>query len=80
MKAFGECKPLLKEKTSRKLTGDQSMSSTRYLDQERRKRVDKEHKSLLRAKFSERTQQGFYKMSDLPIDLAFDACENPKVL
>ena len=30
-------------------------------------------------KLTQRTRQGFYKYSDLPVDLAFDACENPKV-
>ena len=53
--------------------------STRFLSQERKKRIERENKSLLKMKLTQRTKQGFYQYSDLPVDLAFDACQNPKV-
>ena len=54
--------------------------SSRFLSEERKKRIEGQRFQHLQNKLTERTNLGYIKNADEPIDLAFDACENPKVL
>lgn len=58
----------------------QTMKTARFLEEERKRRKDMESTLYLKSKITERTKIGFVKDPNLPIDLTFDACENPKVI
>jgi hypothetical protein len=87
LKAFGVCRPasLINKENFAKVNSSKSTTlhcakTARMLEEERKRVVEGFNRTQFQNKMSERAQLNALKNPDLPVDVEFESCSNPRVL